>query len=1013
MNKFNYEATKSPLFFEENRLKPHSDHIFESANSMPLRISLNGDWYFHYAENIQGTVSNFQNLEVDCRSWVTIPVPAHIQMQGYGVPQYVNIQYPWDGTDDLLPGQVPEKRNPVGSYVKYFTVPEEWEGCPIFVSFQGAESGLAVWLNGHYVGYGEDGFTPSEFELTSYIVPGENKLAVQVFQWTSASWCEDQDFFRFSGLFREVYLYTVPEAHIWDLKLSTDLNDDFTTGLLNIRFASEGAGGYRCRLFDGDDLIAEKTDEKDIVQLSVTAPKLWSAEHPDLYRLEITVYSGNGRATESVTEWVGFRRFEIKNGLMLLNGKRILLRGVNRHEFSANAGRCITEGETERDIITMKRHNINAVRTSHYPNQSSFYRLCDKYGLYVIDEMNVESHGSWSLMDAGVLSPEQHVPGDNAQWIPMMLSRAEAMYQRDKNHPSVLIWSCGNESYGGETFLEVSRYFHRVDTRPVHYEGATPDRRHPEISDIFSNMYFSAESIRDWLERDSTKPAISCEYGHAMGNAFGNQQRYIDLAETVPAYQGGFIWDYIDQAITGKDRYGQEFQAYGGDFDDRPTDYEFCGNGLVYSKDRNPSPKMQEVKYLYQNLKIHVGERQVQITNHNLFTNSEEYDCVVQLHRQGVILAEALLENHVPPGETAIYPLPLWPAELDDEYTVTVSFRLRVETDWAPEGYEIAFGQGIFGRIPELSTPEQPPDVIDGGWNIGISGRDFQILFSKIQCSLVSYRYLGKELLKSIPRPNFWRAPTDNDRGSYAPGRYAQWKIASMYGTAKAIPGSVPQWKRDSSWKLVQGDNWAQVSFSYILPTQPKTSCELAYRVYGDGTVEVTMESDGAKVLGPMPEFGWMVKMDANYNHLRWYGRGPEETYCDRKQGGRLGIYENQVSDNMAQYLLPQECGNKTDTRWATITDAQGLGLLIYNLDGMDFSALPYTPDELENAAHAYELPPVHYTVLRVAAKQMGLGADDSWGALPDKRNMLPADTMKFRFVLRGIGGGTEHGTLV
>ncbi len=1004
MKVFDYEATKSPAFFEENRIPPHSDHVFKPAGEGSFRYTLNGEWFFHYGENIHQTIKDFQNPDFDCRGWATISVPGHIQMQGYGAPQYLNIQYPWDGAENLLPGQVPEKRNPVGSYVKYFTVPEKWKGSPVFVSFQGAESGLAVWLNGHYVGYGEDGFTPSEFELTPYLTEGENKLAVQVFQWTSASWCEDQDFFRFSGLFREVYLFTVPQVHIRDMKLTTELNDDFTAGCLHIQLTAEGKGSFQCRLFDGESLVAEKTDTKDTIALPLTNPKLWSAEYPNLYYLEITVLTKTGDTAEIASEWVGFRRFEIKNGRMLHNGKRILLRGVNRHEFSANAGRCITEAETERDIITMKRHNINAVRTSHYPNQTFFYRLCDKYGLYVIDEMNVEAHGSWSLMDAGVIGPEQHVPGDNPQWIPMMLSRAEAMYQRDKNHPSVVIWSCGNEAYGGETFLEVSRYFHRVDTRPVHYEGATADRRHPEISDIFSNMYFSAEKIREWLDRDSTRPAISCEFGHAMGNAFGNQKRYTDLAEEGGAYQGGFIWDYIDQSITKKDRYGKEFQAYGGDFDDRPTDYEFCGNGLVYSRDRSPSPKMQEVKYLYQNLKIQVEERQVRITNHSLFTNSEEYDCVVQLHRQGSILGKAPLQTHVMPGETAAYPLPLWPDDLDDEYTVTVSFHLRRATDWAPQGYEVAFGQGVFGRIPNLPVPEEAPEVIDGGWNIGISGKNFQILFSKIQCGMVSYRYHGKELLQSIPRPNFWRAPTDNDRGSYAPGRYAQWKIASLYGTAKGIPGSVPEWKRNSAWRLERGEKWAQVSFSYILPTEPKTSCELAYRVYGDGTVEVTLESDGAMALGPMPEFGWMVKLNADYNHLRWYGRGPEETYCDRKLGGRLGIYENQVADNMAQYLLPQECGNKTDTRWATITDATGMGFLLYNQDGMEFSALPYTPDELENAAHPYELPPVHYTVLRVAAKQMGLGADDSWGALPGEKDLLPADKMRFRFALRGIG---------
>lgn len=1005
MNTFDYEATKAPEFYEENRLPPHSDHTVVSTAGEKLRFDLNGAWYFHYADNPAGVIPDFFKIDFDSRNWVTIPVPSHIQMNGYGKPQYVNYQYPWDGTEDLKTGEVPSKRNPVGSYVRYFELPKQWVGRPVYVSFQGAESGLAVWLNGKYVGYGEDAFTPSEFDLTPYLMEGENKLAVQVFQWTSASWVEDQDFFRFSGLFRDVYLYTIPSAHMWDLKIKTKLDDSFSVGTLDVQVKAEGASCCSYKLFDGDILVTEADGGFDGVILTVDRPKLWSAEKPNLYRLEIVVLDKTGNAAESVTEWVGFRRFEIKDGLMLINGKRILFRGVNRHEFSASTGRCVTEAEMEQDVITMKRNNINAVRTSHYPNQTAFYRLCDRYGLYVIDEMNLEAHGSWSLMDAGKLSPQEHVPGDNLRWSPMMLSRADAMYQRDKNHASVLIWSLGNESFGGETFLEVSSYLKSVDSRPIHYEGVTMDLRHPEISDIFSNMYFSAESIREWLQKDSSKPAISCEFGHAMGNAFGNQKRYIDLVDEVPAYQGGFIWDYIDQAITKKNRYGEEFQAYGGDFDDRPTDYEFSGNGLVYSKDRTSSPKMQEVKHLYQGIQIKVEERNVCIINRYLFTNSNEFDSVVQLHRQGVLVREQSLETNVAPGEKAKYALPLWPVELDDEYTVTVSFRLRTETAWAQAGYEIAFGQEVFGYIPKITLPSNKPEVINGGWNIGVIGENFRILFSKLQCGLVSYQYEGRELLKSIPRPNFWRAPTDNDRGSYAPGRYGQWKLASLYGTAKGIPGSVPEWKKDGAWKLEEGDNWVQVSFQYLLPTSPRTECTLSYRVFADGTVEATLQSNGAKVLGPMPEFGLLMKLDADFNHLRWYGRGPEETYCDRKMGGKLGIYENSVEDNVAKYLRPQECGNHTDARWATVTDKNGLGMLVYCEDGMEFSALPYTPNELENAAHPYELPSVHYTVIRVAAKQMGLAGDDSWGALPAQEDLLPAETMTFRFCFRGVGG--------
>lgn len=1003
MRSFDYEAAKAPDFFQENRERPHSDHCYVLGDGSDPCWSLNGPWYFHYAESCREAIPGFQAPEVDCRGWDTIPVPSHIQLQGYGRPQYVNIQYPWDGSEALMPGQVPERYNPVGSYVKYFVLPEYMAGKRIFISFQGAESGLAVWCNGQYVGYGEDGFTPSEFELTPYLRPGENKLAAQVFQFTAASWCEDQDFFRFSGLFREVYLYAVPAVHVRDLKITTNLSGDFARAQVRLAMEAWGSGAARCRLYDGESLTAERTVTLgEAAELPVERPRLWSAENPALYRLEIAVLDDRGETTEVITEQVGLRRFEIRNGVMELNGRRILLRGVNRHEFSAERGRCVTEEETEKDILTMKRHNINAIRTSHYPNQSFFYRLCDRYGMYVLDEMNLESHGSWGMMDAGLIPLERHVPGDDPQWREAVVARAAAMYQRDKNHPSVLIWSCGNESYGGTNLLEASRYFHRMDTRPVHYEGATVDLRHPEISDLFSNMYWPAEAIREALERDSSKPAISCEYGHAMGNSFGNQQRYIQLADEVPAYQGGFIWDYIDQALTTKDCCGREFQGYGGDFGDRPNDGNFSGNGLVYSKDRSPSPKLREVKYLYQGLQVRIDAGQAEIANRYLFTNSCAFDCVAQLWREGALLAESPMETAVAPGERETYPLPLWPEKLDGEYTVIVSFRLRKDESWAPAGHEVAFGQWTGGAPAEPARPESGPEVVDGAWNLGVSGPDFRILFSKLHGGLVSYRYRGKELLKSQPRPNFWRAPTDNDRGCFAPARYAQWKIASLYSTAKEIPGVVPGWGRKAAWTVEHGDNWVQITYSHLLPTTPQGTCDLRYRVFSDGTVETALHTDAAKILGPMPEFGLLLEMDAGFRHVRWYGPGPEETYCDRKLGSKLGVYENLVEENMAAYLKPQECGNKTDVRWASVTDDSGTGLL-FRGDQMEFSALPYTPWELENAAHPHELPPICHTVVRVAAKQMGLAGDDSWGAMPAPEYLLPAGEMTFSFTFRGV----------
>ena len=1012
MREFNYELTKSPEFFQDHREAPHSDHCFALADGSRPGVSLSGEWFFHYAENYQGTIPNFFAADMDCRGWDTIPVPSHIQLQGYGRAQYVNVQYPWDGCEDVRAGEVPEKFNPVGSYVKYFTVPEGMRGKRIFVSFQGAESGLAVWCHGRYVGCGEDVFTPSEFELTDYLQPGENKLAAQVFQYTNASWMEDQDFFRFSGIFRDVYLYAIPETHIRDLKITTPLSDDYASGEVRVLLDAAGEGRAECRLYRGLDLAAEscaRLPADGEIILRVENPQLWSAEKPFLYDLVIKVYSSAGELTETVTETVGMRRFEIKNGIMELNGKRILFRGTNRHEFSSVNGRCVTYAETELDIRTMKQNNINAIRTSHYPNQSFFYRLCDKYGMYVVDEVNLESHGCWEMRERKQIAYEEHIPGSAPRWRAAVLARAEAMLRRDRNHPCILIWSCGNESGGGDNLLAAADYFRSMDTRPVHYEGVASDPAYFAASDIYSNMYWSADYIRKALEKDASRPAISCEFAHAMGSSFGGQDAYIRLADEVPSYQGGFIWDYIDQAITRKDRYGLKYQGYGGDFDDRPHDGNFSGDGIVDSLHRAPTPKMQEVKHLYQNLQIHITDGKAEIVNRFLFTGSGEFACTVQLYREGVLVDEKPMETNVPPCESCIYPLPLWPEKLDTEYGVIVSFRLRRDELWAGAGHEVAFGQWHGGELPVPAHPDAMPEIIDGGWNLGVKGKDFHVIFSKSQGGIVSYRWHGREMLKTMIQPNFWRAPTDNDRGSKAPIRYAQWKLASLYPVGQNPDGLRPG---EQTWSVEKGENWVEMRYVYHLPTTPAAACRLSYRVFSDGVVETTLTSDAPKVLGPAPEFGVMLKMDADFHHLRWYGPGPEATYCDRQSGGKLGVWTATAEGSLAPYLLPQECGNHTAVRWAAVTDEDGLGLR-FEGDLMEFSALPWTPGELESAAHPHELPAVHYTVVRASRMQMGLGGDDSWGSRPRPEFLLPAEEMTFRFRFQGtkvLGGRPNSG---
>lgn len=1026
---FEIKKIHDPKFFKENCMAAHSDHVAYAdekeaeERKSSFQLPLDGVWKFHYARNYAQTVSGFEAEDFDCKSWEDIRVPAHIQMEGYDIPQYVNIQYPWDGREDVWRDAVPSEFNPVASYVKYFTLPEGFRKSGLYISFQGVESGFALWLNGHYVGYSEDSFTPSDFDLTPYVKEGENKLAVQVFKWTSSSWCEDQDFYRFSGIFRSVYLYTMPKVHVYDLKVQPVVDEAVLNADLLVTIQMRGEGKARLTLTGSRNYSVLEEKEEQIIfseelpvsegevhfEKEVKKPDLWSAEIPNLYTLTIECFDQNGERSELVSQRIGFRRFEMKDGIMTLNGKRIVFKGVNRHEFSSKTGRAVTREEVLKDIVTMKQNNINAIRTCHYPDASIIYDLCDEYGLYMIAENNLESHGSWDAAMHGSVPKDTIVPGDNMDWEPMMLDRVNSCYQRDKNHPAVLIWSVGNESYGGKVIFDMSEKFRALDPyRLVHYEGIFNDRRYEATSDMESQMYTSVGNVKKFLAEHKEKPFIMCEYTHAMGNSCGAMHKYTDLTDTEPRYQGGFIWDYIDQSILKKDRYGKDFQAYGGDFLERPTDYNFSGNGICYGGDRDPSPKMQEVKFNYQNISIlFEKEGKFTVVNKNLFANTDRFRCVAVLQKNGVVVKKQEIETAVPPLSTKDYEIPFAILRADDkdqkkdtdaEYTLTVSFRLKEDMSWADAGHEVAFGQKIYKKIPAFHASEKPIRVVHGKVNIGVKGEDFDCLFSMLSGGLVSYRYAGKEMIEKIPMPNFWRAPVDNDNGSMAPARYAQWKIASMYISHRngGMFDNVPT-------KVEEKDNTVTVTYTYFMPTTPASKCQVAYTVFGDGTIETKLMYDPVEGLPDMPEFGMMFQFNADYDNLTWYGMGPDETYADRRHGAKLGIYSNKVADNMAKYLVPQECGNKVGVRYARLVDAKGRGMM-FEGDELSFSALPYTPHELENAAHVYELPQVHHTIVRVALAQMGVGGDDSWGSLVHPEYHIDVTKpLEFTFRFKGI----------
>ena len=978
---------EDPEVFAVNRIPAHSDHTYfeKETEERPLRQCLNGSWLFSYAKNPSMRVERFYEDSYDCSGFDTIQVPGHLETQGYGRNQYINTMYPWDGEEFLRPPMVSKRNNPVGSYVKYFTLEEQMKGKRTFISFQGVETAFYVWLNGTFIGYSEDSFTPAEFELTETLREGENKLAVEVYKRSSASWLEDQDFFRFSGIFRDVFLYSIPRVHVRDIFVKAGLTDSYQEGTLEIRAELIG---------DIDDVTIEASlrdgDEKEIwngnaegkeevfFKASGLAVLPWSAEEPRLYRLYLYVKNEEGQILEFIPQKVGFRRFEMKDRIMCLNGKRILFKGVNRHEFDPVRGRAITREDMLWDIRFMKQHNINAVRTSHYPNQTLWYELCDEYGIYLIDETNLESHGSWQKL--GEVEPSWNVPGDRPEWKAAVLDRASSMFERDKNHPSVLIWSCGNESYAGTDIEAMSEYFHeKDDSRLVHYEGVFWNRKYDHISDMESRMYAKPAEIEEYLENDPKKPYISCEYMHSMGNSTGGMKLYTDLEKKYPLYQGGFIWDYIDQSLYRVNELGERVLTYGGDHDERATDYEFCGNGIVYA-DRKASPKAQEVKALYADIKLEPDEKGVKIINDSLFVSTGRYVLAYRLLKEDRCLYEAETETDVAPESEAYVNLTYPELPGTGEFIYEVSLRLKDDTLWAKAGHEISFGQYVKKTADKTEEKTYPLEIIRGDVNIGVRGRGFTAMFSKAEGGIASLCYDGVEYITRTPKLTFWRALTDNDRGAKTGFDAAQWMTAGLF------------------YKLTDVDVQEQkdqvcVTFEYLLPTVPQTKAYVSYRVTGDGKIHVHALYKGTDGLPEMPAFGMDMKLKARYDRVRYYGRGPEENYLDRREGARLGVYSYQAADNLSAYLFPQECGNRMDVRWVEVTDADGQGLR-FETEGVPFenSVLPCSAYELEAATHREELPKAHYSWVRILESQMGVGGDDSWGAPVHEEYRLSSD---------------------
>ena len=1001
-----------PTVFAVNRKPAHSNHRYFLGEATEPKQNLDGEWKVNVTQAANVDVENapFAAADFNDAGFGAINVPEHLQMAGYLKNKYVNVQYPWDGHEDPQEPNVPEN-NHVAIYRRSFTLDRPLaatleNGGTVSVTFHGMATAIYVWLNGTFVGYGEDGFTPNEFDITEALhVDGDNVLTVACYEYASASWLEDQDFWRLHGLFRSVELAAQPRVHVETVQIEADYNPSMAAGTLNatlqLRNANDAAT-VKAKLRDANGTVVWESTQcaNETITLNSGALKNiapWSAEEPTLYELTVLVVGHDGPLVEKIVQRIGFRTFRIEDGIMKLNGKRVVFKGADRHEFDAKRGRAITRQDMIDDITFCKRHNINAIRTSHYPNQEYWYDLCDEYGIYLIDETNMETHGSWVANN--IETPETAVPGSKPQWEGACVDRINSMMRRDYNHPSVLIWSLGNESFAGEVFRAMHAHAHAIDpNRPVHYEGSVHMREFEDVTDIESRMYAHADEIERYLQDGSPvhtdgpkKPYISCEYMHAMGNSCGNMDEYTAL-ERYPMYQGGFIWDFIDQAIEAKLPDGTTRMCYGGDFGDRPSDYEFSGDGLLFA-DRTPSPKAQEVKQLYANVKIAVTQDGVRVTNDNLFVSTGAYAFVLRVLADGRPVWSATRRFDVPAGESALFDVD-WP--IDDylgnakELVLEVSQQLGEACDWAPAGYELAFGQcvvegakGTDATVGTASAASAADGAITfGRWNVGVRGQGREVLFSRAQGGMVSYTLGEREFVLRRPSITTFRPLTDNDRGAGHAFERAAWAVAGKY--ARCVGCEIAP----------RGENTVEATYTYELAIPQHTKVTVRYVADTDGRVELDVEYPGEKNGGlpTIPAFGIEWALPVEYSNLRFYGVGPEETYADRKHA-KLGVWSTDAYRDRAPYLLPQETGNHEDVRWAEITDDSGHGLRVkHAVKPFAMSLMPYSSAMLEEALHQDELPKPRHMFLRLLAAQMGVGGDDSWMSPVHAQYQLPAD---------------------
>ncbi len=987
---------------------PYADEATATADvyeQSPYYLLLSGKWKFNWVPKPDDRPVDFYKESYDVSKWKEIRVPSNWELEGYGIPIYNNMNYP----HGLHAPFIPHNDNPVGSYKKSFELPANWDGRRVFLHFAAGTAAMYVWVNGEKVGYSEVTKSPAEFDITKYVRKGNNNLAVEVYRWSDGSYLEDQDFWRLSGIDGDVYLYSTDQLRINDFFVHPDLDATYKNGLLSVDVTLKNftvntlknqsveislLNDANKKVFTQSSKLNIPTNETTttVINKKVVAPKLWTAETPNLYTLLVTLKNANGKIIEVTSCKIGFRKIEIKDGQLLVNGKHILIKGTNIHDFDQVNGQHVGIDLMTKDISLMKQNNLNAVRMSHYPHGVDWYKLCDKYGLYLVDEANLESHG----FGYGKENPAFH-----EEWFEAHKDRNVRCVERDKNHPSVIIWSMGNECSNGTVFQDIYKWIKQRDvSRPVQFEQAGQGNN----TDIVCPMYPDIDYMKSYASKTQTRPFIMCEYAHAMGNGSGNFQEYWDIIESSKNMQGGFIWDWVDQGLLSKDANGKLFWAYGGDLGSEGyhNDENFCCNGLV-APDRTPHPGLAEVKKVYQYIQFKVKDLNngiISVKNMFDFTNLNNYNFKWELVKNGQKEAEGTFTMDLAPTATKDVTLPVPPRQFSEgiEYFLNIYAYSKTGTDVIPANHEVARQQFEYTQnnyfVPAVTSTTKPKVSTEKDW-LTIEAGDVKLVFNKESGSLDDYSFKGKRLLEGGPDINFWRAPTDNDFGFDMQRKSNIWRSA---GDNKKL----------KDFQVKEDGSIVTLIVNYYL-TDVASDYTLTYTVNGDGSLKIEANyTAGANELPEMPRFGMLFTLPLEFNLFNYYGRGPLDNYNDRHFASFIGDYKLKVSDQVQPYVRPQEYGNKTDVRWLTLTNESGIGLKVTGLQPLSVSALNNRPEDMDpgltkKQQHPKDVFKRFDITLAVDLVQRGMGGDDSWGRPPHEQYRLFAKTYKYGFVINPI----------